>query len=68
MKTLKKILKWVVSPIILALYLVTYNAYALHHWVMYLKYGGEWVRYIKGDRAAMEVILKELREIMEEKE
>ena len=51
-----------VSPIILALLLVTYLYGCLKHFVKYIRYGGEWLTYDKTDRRSMDDIFKILKE------
>lgn len=39
------ILKIIVSPILLALLLITYIYWAVHKWGCFIIYGGEWITY-----------------------
>lgn len=45
MKIAGKILKLIVSPLLLILLLITYNYWAIHKWFCFLIYGGEWITY-----------------------
>jgi hypothetical protein len=51
-----------VSPIILALLIFSYALGCLKHFVKYIRYGGEWVTYTKGDPKTIGDIYELLKE------
>jgi hypothetical protein len=66
MKTMKRVLRYIVSPIVLVLILVTYTVHAFYQWLMFLLHGGEFITYLKDDRGSIEKIYKELKVIYDE--
>lgn len=56
------VLRILVSPIILALLIFSYGLGCVKHFIKYIRYGGEWVTYTKGDPKRMEDIYKLLKE------
>lgn len=68
MKTLKKILKFGVSPFVLGLILVTHIGYGIYHWLIFLKNGGEFIGYKVDDKASIRDIYELLKEVMAEEE
>ena len=57
----KIILRLLVSPIILLLLIITYLFSAIKRWVLFLRWGGEWINYDKNDRATIDDIYQELK-------
>jgi len=66
MTTTRIIIRILVSPIILALLIVTYVFYSILRWIAFLRYGGEWVNYEKGDHKTIEMIYKSLKSEIDE--
>ena len=62
MKSLRKALKYIVSPLILALILISFNAYAIRRWLLFLRYGGEVITYEKDDQVFIGDIYRELKD------
>lgn len=58
----KFIQRLIVSPFILGILICSYTFGCIKHFGMYLKYGGEWITYTKGDPKRMEDIYKQLKE------
>lgn len=60
MTKVKIVLRILVSPIILALLIVTYLFHAIRRWVFFLRYGGEWINYDKDDHVTIEMCYRSL--------
>lgn len=56
----KLLIRLIVSPIILALMLVTYLVNTIRMFVMFIRYGGEWITYDKEDIASIEKIYRQI--------
>lgn len=54
MKTIKIILRIIVSPFILGILLVTYNYTVFKRVILFLRYGGEWINYNKDDNKTIQ--------------
>lgn len=49
MKKIKILMRIMSYPFILGLILLSYNAHAILNSIYFLRYGGEWITYSKGD-------------------
>lgn len=45
MKGKRKLLRLLVSPAILVMMLITYMYLCLQRWVLFIRYGGEWITH-----------------------
>jgi len=62
MKTKKLIIRLIVSPFILGLLIIAYTVGCLKRWIGFIKFGGEWINYEKGDPKTIQDIFKILKE------
>ena len=62
------LLRIIVSPLILGLLIITYIHHCLRHFVVYIRYGGEWITYLKNDPKTVQDIYKLLKEQNKENE
>lgn len=60
------ILRLIVYPLLLAILIITYNAYALIHSILFLCYGGEWITYAEKDKITIQDIFNELKKQRDE--
>ena len=63
----KLIVRLVVSPIILALMLITYLMNTLRMFVYFIRYGGEWITYDNKDIVSIQTIYYQLKDKNNEK-
>ena len=57
----KIILRIIISPFLLAILIITYLFACGRHWILFIKYGGEWLTYKKDDPKRMEAIYEILK-------
>lgn len=62
MKVTNLILRILALPFILGIVIIKYNYYVIVQCCLFLKYGGEWITYAKGDRNTILDIYKELKD------
>lgn len=62
MKTIDLILRVLAFPFVLGLIIIKYNYHAIRNACLFLKYGGEWITYAKGDRNTILDIYKEIKD------
>lgn len=62
MNNQKLVLRFIASPLILGILILTYSYNCIKHFLKYLRYGGEWVTYNNEDPKRMEDIYKLLKE------
>lgn len=56
------VLRIVVSPLFLAIMLVTYVFHAFKRWIMFIRYGGEVINYQKDTTKTIEEVFNELNQ------
>lgn len=57
----KFIPRLLVSPFILGVLIVSYSIGCLKHWIRFVRYGGEWITYVKDDPKRLEDIFNEMK-------
>ena len=57
----KIILRIIISPFLLGILIITYIFASFKHWILFIKYGGEWLTYKKDDPIRMEAIYEILK-------
>ena len=62
MKNKSTLLKIIASPFVLGLMLITYNYSCIKRWLLFLKYGGEFIDYEKDDLITIHEIYHKLKE------
>jgi hypothetical protein len=61
-------LRILASPVILQLLIITYLFGCIRHFIEYLKYGGEWIRYVDNEYKCINDIYKLLKEQLKNNE
>ncbi len=57
----KIILRLIISPFLLCILIICYAVACFKHWILFIKYGGEWLTYKKDDPKRMEAIYEILK-------
>lgn len=61
MKTTKIIIRLLISPFLLGIFIVTYFLFSIKRLYHFVKYGGEWINYDKNEKITIQMIYEELR-------
>ena len=57
----KLILRIAISPFLLCILIISYSIACFKQWILFIKYGGEWLTYKKDDPKRMEAIYEILK-------
>jgi len=62
------VLRFLVSPFILGILIVTYGKALFRHFIKFIRYGGEWITYEKEDPKRMQDIYNLLKDKLDNPE
>jgi hypothetical protein len=57
----KLLIRMLASPIVFCLIVFTFNYYAIRRFILYFRWGGEWITYEKDDRETIDRIYLKLK-------
>ena len=56
------IIRIIISPFLLCIFLITYIIFAVKRFILFIKYGGEWINYEPDEKITIEMIYEQLKQ------
>jgi len=63
---MKILIRLLGSPFLLCIILIAYNYHAIRHFLLTIKYGGEWITYRQDERKTIQDLYNEIKNQREE--